>query len=53
MAWVGRDPKDHQVPTPLPQAGPPTSNFGQVAQGPIQPGLGKRRWNAELYPDNS
>jgi len=27
MAWVGRDPKDHQAPTPLLQAGPPTSTF--------------------------
>jgi len=25
MAWVGRNSKDHQVPTPLPQAGPPAS----------------------------
>ena len=25
MAWVGRDLKDHEAPTPLPQAGPPTS----------------------------
>ena len=25
MAWVGRDLKDHQAPTPLPAAGPPTS----------------------------
>ena len=25
MAWVGRDLKDHQAPTLLPQAGPPTS----------------------------
>ena len=25
MAWVGRDLKDHQAPTPLPGAGPPTS----------------------------
>ena len=25
MAWVGRDPKDHQAPISLPQAGPPTS----------------------------
>jgi len=22
MAWVGRDLKDHQAPTPLPQTGP-------------------------------
>jgi len=27
MAWVGRDLKDHQAPTPLPHAGPPTSTF--------------------------
>ena len=25
MAWVGRDFKDHEAPTPLPHAGPPTS----------------------------
>ena len=28
MAWVGRDPKDHQVPTLLTKAGPPTSRSG-------------------------
>jgi len=28
MVWVGRDCKDHQVPNPLPQAGPPTSRSG-------------------------
>jgi len=28
MVWVGRDPKDHQVPTPLPQAWPPASRSG-------------------------
>mgnify|MGYP001855689421 CR=1 len=39
MPWVGRDPKDHQVPTPLPQAGLPTSRSGTGPQGPIQPGL--------------
>ena len=27
MAWVGRDLKDHEAPTPPPQAGPPTSTF--------------------------
>ena len=27
-AWVGRDPKDHQVPTPLLQAETPTSRSG-------------------------
>jgi len=25
MAWVGWDLKDHQLPTPLPPAGPPTN----------------------------
>jgi len=41
MASIGRDLKDHQGPTPLLQAGPPTSifNTNQAAQGPIQPGL--------------
>jgi len=27
MALVGRDLKDHEAPTPPPQAGPPTSTF--------------------------
>jgi len=27
MAWVGRDLKDRESPTPLPKAGPPTSPF--------------------------
>ena len=27
MAWVGRDLKDHESPTLLPQAGPPASTF--------------------------
>ena len=27
VAWVGRDLKDHESLTPLPQAGPPTSTF--------------------------
>ena len=27
MAWVGRDLKDHEAPTLLPKAGPPTSMF--------------------------
>ena len=43
MAWDGRDLKDHQAPTPVPQAGLPTSTsnarLDQAAQGPIQPGL--------------
>ena len=38
MAWVGRDLKDHEAPTPPSQAGLPTST-AQAAQGPIQPGL--------------
>jgi len=41
MAWIGRDPKDHQVPTPLPHKGhqPPDLVLDQVAEGFIQPGL--------------
>jgi len=41
MAWVGRDLKDHVAPTPMPQAGPPTStsNTRPGCPGPIQPGL--------------
>jgi len=41
MAWVGRDLKDHQVPTPLPQAGlaATRSSTGSGCPGPIQPGL--------------
>jgi len=27
MAQVGRDLKDHEAPTPPPQAGPPASTF--------------------------
>jgi len=27
MAWVGRDLKDYESPTPPPEAGPPTSTF--------------------------
>jgi len=36
MAWVGRDLKDHPIPTPCHWQGchPP----GEAAQGPIQPG---------------
>jgi len=33
MAWVGRDLKDHQAPSPLSQAGPPTSVFNTRAAG--------------------
>ena len=44
MAWDGRDLKDHQAPSPVPQAGLPTSTLNarldQAAQGPIQRGLG-------------
>jgi len=34
MGWVGRDLKDHQVPTLLPQAGPPASipNMASVSK---------------------
>jgi len=36
MAWVGTDPKDHQVPTPLPQVQLPVSRSGAI---PGCPGL--------------
>ena len=41
MAWVGRDLKDHEAPTPCCRQGhqPPYLIQGQAAQGPIQPGL--------------
>jgi len=41
MAWVGRDLKDHEAPTPLRRQGcqPPYVILDQTAQGPIQPGL--------------
>ena len=41
MAWVGRDLKDHQAPTPHHRQGrqPPYLILVQAAQGPIQPGL--------------
>ena len=41
MAWIGRGFKDHQVPTPLLQAGLPTATsvLDQIVQGPIQPEL--------------
>ena len=41
MAWVGRDPKDHQVPIPLPQAGLTSTRSSTRSgwPGPIQPGL--------------
>jgi len=41
QAWVGRDLKDHQVPTPLPQQGHQSLDLvlDQVAQDPIQPGF--------------
>ena len=38
MAYVGRDLKDHQAPTPLPWAGCPPP--AEAAQNPIQHGLG-------------
>jgi len=39
MAWVGRDLKDHEPPTRLPQAGPPTStcNTRPGCPGPHPP----------------
>jgi len=30
MVWVGRDLKDHQAPTPLPQAGPLPRSYAAV-----------------------
>jgi len=41
MAWVGRDLKDHEAPTPCHRQGlqPPYLMLDQAAQGPIQPGL--------------
>ena len=41
MAWVGRDLKDHEAPTPHHRQGhqPPHFIPAQAAQGPIQPGL--------------
>jgi len=41
MAWVGRDLKDHEAPTPCCSQGhqPPYLILDQAAQGPIQPGL--------------
>jgi len=41
MAWVGRDPKDQQAPTPCHIQGhqPPYLTLEQAAQGPVQPGL--------------
>ena len=38
--WVGRDPKDHEAPTPHQ---PPHFIAAQAAQGPIQPGLERLR----------
>jgi len=41
MAWVGRDLKDDQAPTPCHRQGcqPPYLMLDQAAQGPIQPGI--------------
>jgi len=41
MAWVGRDLKDHQAPTPLCMQNhqPPHLIPDQAAHGPIQPSL--------------
>ncbi|XP_048819769.1 uncharacterized protein LOC125701581 [Lagopus muta] len=36
---VGRDPKDHVVPTPLPSRATKHTHSDQVAQDPVQPGL--------------
>jgi len=50
MVCVGRDLKDHLVPTPVLWAGfhPP----GLAAQGPIQPGLEKLKDGALLTSDS-
>ena len=44
MSWDGREFKNHQASTPVPEAGLPASTFhaglDQAAHGPIQPGLG-------------
>jgi len=41
IGWLGlkRDLKDHQVPTPLPQVGLPTTRSSTKLGGPIQPEL--------------
>jgi len=40
MAWVGRDLKDHESPTPpARQSHQPSHLLDQVAQGPLHPGL--------------
>jgi len=39
MAWVGRDLKDHESPTPTRQSHQPPHLLDQAAQGLIQPGL--------------
>ena len=41
MDWVGKDPKDHQVPTPCHRQGhqPPDLVLDQIAHSPIQAGL--------------
>jgi len=46
MAWVGRELKDHPVPTSLQWALPPDP----AAQGPIQPGLEcLQRWDIHNF----
>lgn len=52
MAWVGRDLKDHLVPTPLPSEGCQLQDqaLDQASQIPIQPGLEKRRKKKETPP---
>lgn len=37
MAWVGKDPKDHPVPTTLPWVGTPSAT--RLFRVPIQPGF--------------
>ena len=47
MAWDGRDLKDHQAPSPVPQAGLPTSTLNarldQAARAPSNVALDSSR----------
>ena len=50
MAWVGKDPKDHQVPNPSHRQGHqlPDVVQDQAAQSSIQPGLEHLQSTASL-----
>ena len=53
MAWVGRDLKDHESPTPCRMQGHqhPHLILDQAAQGPIQPGLERLQgWGIHNQP---